>query len=323
MLFRKSIVWLCGASLVICAPALSIGQQTGNTIRISNAEVRLLHEAVEVAAQADGIIRQIHVEEGREVSEGSEAVSIDARVAMAEVAVAKTELEAAQKQFEQTAEIDYAKATLAVAREEYADMLRLDKMRAVSTTQVRKAELEKTRGELGVDAQLVKKLQDEMAVRVAEQKLHAAEVRAEMFDMKVPMQGIVTERIRDRGEWVRAGEPVFKMVNLNELKVAAMVPVYKPNVADPTPQPYEARERTPRQTATVSPSELKDALMKITIQVSPTLVHTVEANVSFVSPTLRLNEVLVWAKIPNQRLSPGGPWLLRDGMIADVQIILP
>ena len=113
------------------------------------------------------------------------------------------------------------------------------------------------------------------------------------------------------------------MVHLNELKVAAMVPVYTPRPVSTQVQPYAPnRQQQARQQATVSPSELKGATMKITIQVSPTVPYTYESKIYYVSPTLRVDEVEVWAKVPNQRIA-GGAWLLRDGMIADVQIILP
>ncbi|GAB5402443.1 MAG: hypothetical protein Aurels2KO_06740 [Aureliella sp.] len=321
MQLRKSIAWLSGTALVVFASSVSFGQ-TGNTIQLSNAEVRLIHE-IEVAAQADGIIREINVEEGAEVKADQLAVVIDSRVADAEVAVAKVELAAAEKQAEQTAEIDYAKATLAVAKQVHSEMQILRQRNSVSKSQLREAKLEETRGELGVDAQLVKKVQDQMAVEVAREKLHAAEVRRDIYKTLVPMEGVVVEKLRDRGEWVRAGEPVFKMVHLNELKVSAMVPVYTPRPVSTQVQPYAPnRQQQARQQATVSPSELKGAVMKITVQVSPTVPYTFESEIYYVSPTLRVDEVEVWAKLPNQRIG-GGAWLLRDGMIADVQIILP
>lgn len=320
MPIRHSLALLMGAALVASAATIGFGQEStpaASSIRIDNAQVRLIH-TIEVAAQADGLINEIYVDEGNTVTGKQQVIKIDSRVAEADVAVAKTELEAATKQAAQTADLEFAKASNEVAIASLGEMKNLYAKNAVARVQVRQAELEATKTKLGVDVALVKESQDEMSVLVANEKYKAAQVRLELYTMLAPMEGLITERMRDRGEWVRAGEPVFKMVHMNELKVEAMVPIYDKRSESTGSSQFSPKVHV--DGAVISAAELKNMPMKITINVSPRFNYEYETVVQYVSPEIRVDEVMVWAKIPNQRVSPAGPWLLRDGMVANVEI---
>ena len=67
---------------------------------------------------------------------------------------------------------------------------------------------------------------DEMQtdLKLAEVELREAETRIEMKILRSPIDGIVTERMRDAGEFVTA-EPVFTIVSIDPLYVEVIVPV--------------------------------------------------------------------------------------------------
>lgn len=323
LLRRKLTASLIACAVVACVFDYSVAQSQ-NQIQLDDARIKLLYPEVEVAAQADGIIKSVMVDEGAEIPADQIAVTIDDRVAQAAVTVARTELAAAEKTEAQTADIKFSEASLAVAKQKLAEAKYLVKQNAMGESALRDAQLEEIRSGLAVSVKLDEKEQQKMAVEVAREKLRAEEVKLEQYTIKSPTSGLVIERMRNKGEWVRAGEPVFKMVNLSEMKVSVRVPVHgsKPRS---TPNPYGDEPTIPvsKINSNVSPSELKGAKVVVTVKVSPTIEFTQESVIDYVSHRLIAGEVDVTARIQNQRLFPGGPWLLRQDMVADIKIILP
>ncbi len=294
--------------------------QNPTSIVIQDAQVRLIH-TIDVAAQADGLIERIETDEGQTVMPKQPIVKIDSRVAEAEVSVAKTEVKAAKDKAANTAEIEFAEASDAVAQENFGRQKLLLQRGVISDAEYRRAELEAVKTEKGVDAQRLRKAQDEMQVQVAEQKLKQAQVQLEMYTVLAPMEGLITERLRDQGEWIRAGEPVFRMVHLNEVKVEAKVAVYRGDGGGGS-LTGQSGGYGGQTVASVSPSELKNAKMRITVHVAPDYKPQFESKVEFVDPVIVAGKVKVWSRIPNQRVGDG-PWILQDGMLATVEIIVP
>ncbi len=308
---RQTFLFALSALLIACTSSVGFSQAVDgpNSIGSGNSQVsplavsgrvKLIHE-LEVAAQADGLIRNIYAEEGQTVTEGATMIRIDNRMALADVAVAEKELEAAQEQAKQTADIEYATASYAVAKAEHGRVLKLIAKNAASVSEKMRAELEEERSRLAIQAAEVKHNQELLAAIVAEEKLNATRVKLELYDVLAPMEGLITERIRDQGEWARAGEPILKMVHMNQMKVTALV-----------------------DTEGLSVSNLLGARMEIFVRVNRPDEEFIkfEAKVDYVSPIIDARQVEVWTRVQNQRVSVGGPWGVRDGMDADVRIYM-
>ncbi len=269
----------------------------GKSIRVDNAQVVSLHK-VPVSGQADGLISQLLADEGRAVKKGDTLLIIDNRVAMAELEVAKTELEAAKKQAEQTAEVEYAETASKVSDAEYEDAYALYQKGSGTYSEARRKKLEKDRARLGIDVAKVKHEQDILAAKVSEEKVKAAGVKLSLYEVVAPYDGVIVQRLHDSGEWIRSGEPILRMVHLNELKVEAYVPIDGISVA-----------------------ALQGAPMKVAVRLSEKDVASYETQVEFVSAEIESRSVRVSARIQNQQV--GGAWLLRDGMVASIEITVP
>ncbi len=301
---RLTLALVVATMLIASVSRIGFSQQASRPLTplpsskgIEGAMVKVIHE-IEVAAQADGLIDELLVDEGQVVGRDAILIKIDSRVAEAEVAVAKKELETATKQAEQTADIEYAQISYKVSEAEYEDAKKLyyEKF-AASLTELRRAQLENEKGRLGVEVAVVKQEQESLARDVAAEKLHAAEVRLGLFQVRAPMDGMIVERLRDRGEWVRAGDPVFKLVHMDEVKIEATVDVSE-----------------------ISPAELLDAPVKIRIPVNRDYTAEFDAKIEFVSPFIDAGQVAVWAKVPNQRLPGTNTWIFRDGMHVEMEL---
>ncbi len=305
MILRTQLALLAGLAVSLSASLPSYAQNTvdvprpetrnySGTITVDNAQIVSVHK-IQVAAQADGIIAELLADEGRTVKKGDSLLIIDDRVARAEVAVAKKEFEAAEKQAKQTAEVEYAKKASEVSDAEYSDIFRLYNQGSATYSEARRKQLEKERARLGIDVAQVKHEQEILTAEVNDEKVKAAEVRLELYKVLAPYDGVVVQRLRDQGEWIRSGEPILRLVHLNEMKVEAFVPTDGINVA-----------------------QLEGATMKIAVRISSQNVANYDAKVEYVSPEIESRNIRVSTRIQNQML--GGAWLLRDGMIASIEI---
>ncbi|MEO8271264.1 MAG: HlyD family efflux transporter periplasmic adaptor subunit [Aureliella sp.] len=271
--------------------------QGQSPIRIARATVVSIHK-IPVAAQADGIIDQLLVDEGHPVTKGDTLLIIDNRVALAELAVAQKELEAAQKQSQQTAEVDYAKKASEVSDAEYEDIFKLYNKGSATYSEARRKELEKERARSGIDVANVKHEQDILAAEVNKEKVKASQIKLDLYKVIAPFDGVVIQRLRDQGEWIRSGEPILRIVHLNEMKVDVIVP-----------------------TDGISVAKLQGAPMRVSVRINSKDVATYDTHVEFVSPEIESRNVRVATRIQNQQI--GGVWLLRDGMTASVEIDVP
>lgn len=266
-----------------------------------SAQVKCIHK-IQIAAQADGLLESLLADEGSTVRKGEVLLHVDARVAKAEELVAAKELEAALKTASQDANVKYAEKAWEVSKEEYENEMALWDQGATTYSVLRRKRLEAERSRFGQDVAQVEHENNQLSAEVAREKLNQSRVRLEMYKVIAPYDGIIVERKRDQGEWVRSGDPVFRLVSMNEMKVEAYVEV-----------------------SSVSVAMLENARVKLTIagvyEGNGGKNYSTEGRITFVSPEIDAGRVRIGAKIPNIRLA-GGPWILRDGMQAKMTIYL-
>ena len=209
-------------------------------------------------------------------------------MAAAELEVADKELLAAERQAKQTAEVEYAKKSSAFADKEYEAANELLAKGSSTLSETLRKRLEAERARLGIDVAVVKHENEGLAAEVAKAKLDAAKVRLELYNVKAPYDGVIVERLRDEGEWIRAGEPILRLTHMDEMKVQVSVDVRY-----------------------VAPWQLEGAPIKVIVPVNARQDLTLETTVSYVSTEITSDRVTVTAKIPNNKV--GESWLMRDG----------
>jgi RND family efflux transporter MFP subunit len=308
MLMQQKIVIALAATLAVLSARVAFSQEVpplrssqifpgaARIIEAENAFLVCLHK-VQVAAQSDGLIEKLNADEGSTVSKGETLLVIDSRVAGAELEVARKELEAAQKQAAQTAEVQYAKKAAEVAVNEYNAENELFSRGSSTRSQAERKRLEAERSRLGIEVAEVKHETEILAADVAAAKLEAARVRLDMYNVLAPYDGVIIERLRDEGEWIRAGEPVLRLMHMDQMKVEAMV-----SLKD------------------FSFSDLQNAPMKVTVEVNASKKYEIPTRVEFVNPEILTGRVRVIARIQNQKV--GNSWLLGDGMKVRVELEL-
>ncbi|MFO1066116.1 MAG: HlyD family efflux transporter periplasmic adaptor subunit [Pirellulales bacterium] len=311
--FRSTWKWIAAASVCGALSVPAFGQGTGAgvqpavtaqpqavtqgayTISGESAIINCIHKLA-IAAQADGLIEELNVDEGSIVKKGDLLLKIDDRLARAELGVASKEAEAAEAQAKQDANLLFAKKAAEVSDAEYEEWKDLYERNAASYQEVRRKMLEAQKARLGIRVSEVDHQKDQLTAEVAKEKVNAAKVQLDLRNVFSPYDGIIVERLRDQGEWVKAGEPVLRLVHLNEMRVEARVNLKQKGI---------------------STIQLQNAPITITVMIGDKpLVR--KAHIQFVSPEVELGSCRVSTRIENQPFNGG--WLLSDGMEANVEI---
>ena len=165
---------------------------------------------------------------------------------------------------------------------------------SASLSETRRKLLEAQKAGYGIKVAEVDHQKDILASRIAEEKVAAAKVQVELRKVFSPYDGVIVERMRDQGEWVKAGEPILRLVHLKEMRVEANVPVRGGSVA-----------------------HLQNAQIRIHVTINGKDI-TRDSHVEFVSPVVEMNTCRIWARVPNEMIAGG--WMLRDGIEATVDL---
>jgi RND family efflux transporter MFP subunit len=176
------------------------------TIQVTGA-VEALNDA-NLAAQASGKVDYI-ADHGTEVTKGTVVARLDQAQALASVQQAEAALETAQAQRE-------------LANDNYERIAPLQDRKAISALEFEQARLQLE--------------QAEASVRQTEAALTNARVALGNTEVRAPFAGTVERRFLDPGEHAGPGDPLIRLVSVDEVKILAGIPErYSADVKGGTP----------------------------------------------------------------------------------------
>jgi len=277
---------------------LNIPSSSGNgSLLVSDAKV-LFPEDIPIAAQTDGIIAELFVDEGSFVRKGDPMIIIDSRIAEAEAEVAKEELAAAVNKAEDNSSIEYARAAVEVAMSDVKISDQLYAKGAEGVMENEKKRLELKKAQLQVRVSQSEKAQQLNAVGVQTAKLNASKVQLALRKIPAPYDGFVSEIAKKKDSFAKGGEIVFRFTSMEKMRIRGLA-----KVSD-------------------APHLLLNAPARVTIFVAPGKSETIDGKVFSVAPrqTGTSDQYMIFIDIPN-RLTADGQYLFREGMKAAVDIL--
>jgi RND family efflux transporter MFP subunit len=215
------------------------------------------YRVIHVASPESGILAELQVHEGDQVREAQVLASLDVEVHQAMLKIAEVSMESRGR-------LDSALAELAVRKN------RLEKLRLLqSRGHARVEEVERAQADLAIAEGNVKSVREEL--RTKQLEYERIRVQLERRTIRSPLDGVVRQVLKRRGEFVAPNDPVvLQVVQLNPLAAVFMV------------SRRQAEDLALHPTATV---RLGDGRRK-----------TVGA-VEFISPTIEAESGLVEVKI--------------------------
>ena len=281
----------------IPATGLNVPSSANGTIVVKEASVFFPDDST-VAAQADGIIMKLFVDDGAMIQAGMPMIEIDPRLAESEVEVSKRELSAAELKASDDSNVKYSKAAKKVAEKEVEMSKELASRGAEGTMDGEKKRLELEKAGFQVGVSEIEKLRDAADVGVKTAKLTASKVQVELRKMPAQRTGMVSEIAKRQFDWVRAGEPILRLTSMEKIRIKGVAEVFD------------------------SPQFLLNAPANVTIYYAAgkSLPEPVRGIVTYVSPrSFGQNRYQIYVDLPNQ-VTADGQYLFREGMVATVEV---
>lgn len=300
---RRYLIALIAAALLagpaaaqFRSPLSAEPSSPGEGIRAENCMVEYIQRA-NIAAETQGKLTEIKIEEGVTVQKGDVIAVIDDKLARLNVDLKNAELVEAELNATNTVNLRDAQNAEQLATAEAEAYKALRKEGATPYWEVEKKRLEAKRAKLRIELaeqnMKIAKAQyygKESEMQIAEEEVARRQIRAE-FD------GFIETRSAQLGEWVQAGSPIALLVNMDFLRVEGDIDAlrYAGKVANGTPAQVLIYHRTDEDPIAI------------------------DAELGFVSTEIDLNNRLrIWVKVKNERV--GNDWLIKPGMRAEIII---
>jgi len=240
------------------------------------------------------------VRESQQVKKGEILAQIDDRQAVAARKVAESKVVAAEKEAGNLISVKYAQGKNWVAKAAY-DMGEGANKKVPGTT----PELELIKLKLEVYASGLEIEHSEYQLQIAainvdvrKAELDAARLDEAFRKIVAPWDGEVVRRMREEGEWVKPGDPVVRLVEMDRLVIEPFLDAAK-----------------------LAPAEVDQRPVSVQVELPHGEKVPFEGKVASVSPEVETGgRFSVRIEIANQRDPKSGYWLLRPGMIAQIQI---
>lgn len=196
----------------------------GNGVTVQDCAVRFAEELNLPSSEA-GLIAQLHVHVGQSVTTGDAIARLDDRTLKIRSRAALLRLSAAEEQVRDDVELRYAETARAeaIVELEASRAIYNESSGAMPHANVRRLKLAVERAELDVvrAQKAAKQAQIEVDVRAADVALIEDTLRR--YSLSSPINGVVLQVFKQRGEWVASGEAVVRLARLDRLQVQALM----------------------------------------------------------------------------------------------------
>jgi len=179
---------------------------------------------VTVSPKITGILEKLLVDQGEQVQKGQLLAEIDSVELRAREAAARAAMSRAQRDLVRAqADLGKAQANVGLARSNYQRDLEVFKPGYISQAafDTTKAQLKVAESEAKAYQATVTALQ--AGVKQAESEAHAAAALHNYTRILAPMDGLITVRKAEAGTTLVPGSPIFQMVDLDQIWVAAWI----------------------------------------------------------------------------------------------------
>lgn len=260
-------------------------QPTGS-VEVPSVLITLI-EQVEVPARDAGVLERIAVQEGDLVESGDTLGQMEATEARLTRDRAKVEWEIATEKAGNDVDLRYARKAQEVARAELQRATNSVEVfaKSVSQSEIDQLRLVADQATLQVEQAEHELLTERLNARLKKLESDQAEFLLSQRSLLAPLRGMVVQVKRHEGEWVQPGDPVFRILRIDRLRVECFLSA-KDLSDDLVGRPVTLRVDLPGQPNSEFPGR-----------------------VVFVSPEINPvnNQTRVWAEIENRglRLRPG------------------
>jgi macrolide-specific efflux system membrane fusion protein len=274
-------------------------QVSANAVVATGCLVTLMDDCgVDVPAQKEGKLKKILVRERQLVKEGEPLANVDDSEVTAAMELTKRQLLTAQAEADNDVNIRYAQAAFAVARAEWQQALEANAQQpnTFSKSEVLERQLKARQYELQIQQSEHERKVYGLKADEKKAELNAAQVEVDIRQIKSGLEGMVVERYRNKDEWVKPGDPVVRVVRVDQVRIEGML-----------------------DAKLVLPEEVEDQPVTITVELPNRKSASFPGTVVYASQLVEAGmQFLVHAQVENRK--ENGFWLLRPGLTVQMTI---
>lgn len=214
------------ATLLIAAFALSCltFNSHGQDLEIARLPLQLIDD-VKIATLDPGLVKNISVRIGDRVKQGDLLLELDSDIFEADVAAQEANYLVALADAESDVQIRFSEKSLALNQAilKKNEIAVVEFARSVSQTELGKLRLERDQAALGLERAVAEHEKADLVANVRAAELDTAKIRLGRRSIKSPCDGVVVKIEAQAGEAVGNGQVVFRVINLDKLRLIASV----------------------------------------------------------------------------------------------------
>ena len=276
-------------------PVASVAKETFGWLSYPRSPVFAI-DSLDIPAKQTGVLENLLVEVNQAVTANQKIGNLDRSAAKLEEATAIVQSQFAATVANDESDVAFARMIVDEAKIALESYEQISARGSATDAEMRSKKLAVSQAELKVHNALQVLEQAKLKARLAQVNVLTARQQLDSLDIVAPFAGTITEVVSQKGEWIQAGQPVAKVIRLDELRVDCFVSRSTVNVASLIGQPALI--------STFGPNGQLDTLAGRVTRFEPQVTATGDIRVSVV--------------VQNQRRN--GEWLLLPGMTVDLRI---
>lgn len=195
------------------------------TITIRDAQLRLVKD-VRVSTQEAGIVKNVPIQPNDVLKRDDLLVELDNEIQKTQVSGAEKQLSIAKAESTNDVDLRFADKSAEVAGTELerARGASARYSRAVSQTEIARLTLQFEQAQLSGEQARHDLALNRLRTESKENEYELAKIKLRQRTIRTPIDGQVAEVFVQEGEWAELGAPIARIVNLDKLRVVALVP---------------------------------------------------------------------------------------------------
>ncbi len=297
-----STALLAAALTMFGTPNMSAAAD-GSTTIIPNCSVFAIHDSdvpADLPAQQGGVLRTINVKIGDQVKKGDVLATVDDQQEKLSVEVSLQRLVMAQEEAKNDVNERYARAAAGVY--DYKCKMVEEAVQKVpdaySYSEVMTYRLQARQYALQTEQAIHERHLASLAVRVREAEYELAKHELERRQIKAPVDGVIEDVYPVDGDWVRAGDPIVRLIKMDRLNIKGTF-----NYGQLTPGDVRG----------------KDVIVRVPL--ARNQVGEFTGKVDSTGADFGSGEIKIIAEVQNRTDPQTGEWLLMPGMRGEMEIL--
>lgn len=293
---------LLAALTMFGTPNMSAATDASTTI-IPDCVVVAIHDSdvpADLPAQQGGVLRTINVKIGDHVTEGDVLATVDDQQEKLSLEVSRQRLVMAEKEADNDVNERYARAAAGVYQYRYKMVEEaVQKVPdAYSQSEVMTYLLQANQYALQTEQAVHERNLAQLAVRVREAEFELAKHELERRQIRAPVDGVIEDVYPVDGDWVRAGDPIVRLIKMDRLNIKGTFAYGQ-----------------------LTPGDVRGKNVIVRVPLARGQVGEFTGKVDSTGADFGSGEIKIIAEVQNRTDPQTKDWLLMPGMRGEMQIL--